>query len=55
MAKKKKSQNTLKYLRLRFLIVIFATIGLATIPFILMMILQAMPGESGSHSIQAIN
>ena len=53
MAKKKKSQNTLKYLRLRFLIVIFATIGLATIPFILMMILQAMPGESVPYSIQA--
>lgn len=41
-ARRKKVQNTRKYLRLRFLRVILATIGFAILPFVLIVLIQGL-------------
>lgn len=53
MARKNKVQNTRKYLRLRFLRVILATIGFALLPFILLMVIQGLSGGNVPYSINA--
>ena len=52
-ARRKKVQNTRKYLRLRFLRVILATIGFAILPFILLMVIQGLSGGNVPYSINA--